>query len=235
MNPYYEDALVTIYLGDCRDVLPLLPKTPLVVTDPPYAIGAGRGEWSATASVAIGLCEAAKRVDDGGALLTFTTSSGRGIEYTQGAVGKVLPFNRLLAWHKPRATSKAAGPFRWDLVCILGFGRTTFGTALQSSLVSADEPRAGREHPSQVPVEVAEWLYVPFHFELESGPVVDPFMGSGRLLMPAVRRGRRVIGVEIEERYCELAAQSLERESHLARKASGESESTPRLDGGELA
>jgi hypothetical protein len=169
--------------------------------------------------VAIGLCEAAKRVDDGGALLTFTTSSGRGIEYTQGAVGKVLPFNRLLAWHKPHATSKAAGPFRWDLVCILGFGRTTFGTASRSSLVSADEPRAGRDHPSQVPLEVAEWLYAPFGDALpDAGVVLDPFVGSGRLLIPAIRRGHRVIGIEIDESHCETAAESLERESMRERR-----------------
>jgi DNA modification methylase len=87
MKPYFESANITIYHGDCREILPSLPKARLVLTDPPYAIGAGRGEWAATAAVAIGLHEAAKRVTDDGALLAFSTSSGRGIQYTLGVLG----------------------------------------------------------------------------------------------------------------------------------------------------
>lgn len=208
IRPYYEKDNVTLYHGDCRELLPALGKVGLVLTDPPYAIGAGRGEWAATAAVAIGLHYAAKAVTDNGAMLVFSTSSGRGIEYTLGAIGKVLAFNRLLVWRKALGTSKAAGPWKWDLVSILAFGRATFGLADQSSCIEAAEPRAGREHPAQVPNDVAEWLYKPF---IESGVVVlDPFMGSGRLLAPAASRGHRCIGIDIEEKWCELAARRLE-------------------------
>jgi DNA modification methylase len=209
LTPYYENAHITIYHGDCREILPSLPKARLVVTDPPYAIGAGRGEWAATAAVAIGLYEAAKKVSDDGAMLAFSTSSGRGIQYTLGAVGKTLPFNRLMVWHKPEGTSKAAGPFKWDLVSILGFGRCTFGLADRSSLIAAAEPRKGREHTSQVPYDVANWLYGPFSSGATDVPVIDPFVGSGRLLMPAAHAGHRVIGIDVEEKHCELAVRNL--------------------------
>jgi DNA modification methylase len=209
MKPYFESGNITIYHGDCREILPSLPKARLVLTDPPYAIGAGRGEWAATAAVAIGLHEAAKRVTEDGALLAFSTSSGRGIEYTLGAIGKALAFNRLLVWHKCLGTSKAAGPWKWDLVSILGFGRCTFGTAEASSILATAEPRKGREHPAQVPFDVANWLYTPFSSGNTDAPVVDPFIGSGRLLMPAVRAGHRVVGIDVEEKWCELAVRNL--------------------------
>jgi DNA modification methylase len=208
MKPYYDQDGITIYHGDCREILPSLPKARLVLTDPPYAIGAGRGEWAATAAVAIGLYEAAKRVTDDGAMLAFSTSSGRGIQYTLGAVGKTLAFNRLLVWHKALGTSKAAGPWKWDIVSILAFGRATFGVAERSSVLSTTEPRKGRQHPSQVPFDVAQWLYGPFSSDATT-PVIDPFVGSGRLLMPAVGLGHRVIGIDTEEKYCELAVRNL--------------------------
>ncbi len=210
MKPYYEHGGITIYHGDCREILPTLPRVSLVLTDPPYALGSTRNEWNATAAVGIGLHEAAKLVAKGGALLAFTTSSGRGIEYTLGAVGKTLPFNRLLVWRKALSTSKAAGPWQWDLVSILAFGRATFGLTDRSSLIESAEPRKGREHPSQVPADVAEWLFRPFFHS--SGIVLDPFLRSGRLLVPAVNAGRTVVGIEIEERYCELAAKRLSQE-----------------------
>ncbi len=184
----------------------ILPKLSLIITDPPYALGSTRQEWNATAAVGIGLHEAAKRIDKNGALLAFTTASGRGIEYTLGAVGKTLPFNRLLVWHKALSSSKAAGPWKWDLVSILAFGRATFGVAEQSSLLATAEPRAGREHPAQVPRDVATWLYRPF-----DGPCCDPFVGSGRLLEPAVRRGHTVVGIDVDERWCELAVRNLQK------------------------
>lgn len=208
MKPYYEDSLVTIYHADARDVLPSLPKVGLVLTDPPYAIGAGRGEWAATASVAVSLHEAAKRVEKKGALVAFTTTSGRGIEFTQGAVGKKLPFNRVLIWHKQGGRSRAVSPWAWDSVAILLFGTAPSGRGGESSILTTTEPYARvSEHPSELPRLLADWLYAPF--DRDGLVVVDPFMGSGRLLDPAISAGRRVIGIEIEERYCEHYARRL--------------------------
>ena len=213
MKPYYEDAKsgIVIYHGDCREILPTLPKVGLVLTDPPYAIGAGRGEWSATAAVAIGLHEAAKRVLKTGSMVTFTTTSGRGIEFTQGAVASKLAFNRLLVWAKTDGVSRAVSPWKWDAVAILLFGRapsTRVGaSSIHTTPAKYDRPSG---HPAELPDGLAEWLYAPFD---QPGLVtVDPFMGTGRLLEAAARRRRSVIGIDREERYCEIAAKRLEQQ-----------------------
>lgn len=205
MDPYYADGRVTIYHGDARELASLPLAVDLVLTDPPYAIGAGKGEWAATAAVAIGLHHAARLVRKGGAMFVFTTTSGRGIEFTLGSVGKALAFNRLLTWQKDGGTSRAAGPWFWDAVAILGFGRATFGTGVAPSVFKtrSTDP-ASTEHPSELPYGVAEWLYAPFADQAPT--VLDPFCGTGQLLLPAASRGHRVIGVEVEERWCEVAA-----------------------------
>ncbi len=208
-KPYYEHNGITIYHGDCREILPLLPKADLILTDPPYAIGATRGEWSVTASVAVGLHEAARRVLKTGALVAFTASSGRGIEFTQGAIGKLLPFNRLLIWHKENGRSRALSPWRWDSVAVLVFGRAPRIKTEMSSVYATDvNYERETDHPGELPSGLADWLYCPF----EAAITIDPFMGTGRLLEPAVEAGRKAIGIEIEEKYCEIAANRLTQE-----------------------
>jgi DNA modification methylase len=208
-RPYYEQDGITIYHGDARDILPSLSKVPLVLTDPPYAARGSRGEWGVTASVAIALDAAARLVSKGGAMLTFSTTSGRGLEFTTSAVGRHLSLNRLLTWHRPIKTSRVAGPWRWDAVAILAFGRATFGNADRSSVFVGESPTPlNGGHPSPLPDALAEWLYEPF--DAPDVTVLDPFMGTGTLLVPGAQRGRRVIGIEINEAYCETAAKRLQ-------------------------
>lgn len=214
MRPYYEHAGITIFNCDCREILPHLDPVDLVLTDPPYALGGSKPEYRVTASVAIGLDHASRRVKRKGTMAVFTTTSGRGIEYVLGAVNPTLPFNRLLVWHKRFVNSAVAGPWRWDLVSILLFGRGTWGRPQWSSMVESEaSTENGHEdtgHPAQVPENVAEWLWLPFEEEVET--VLDPFLGVGSLLYPARLSGKRVIGCEIEERYCEIAARRLAQE-----------------------
>lgn len=212
MTPYYERDNIRIYCADCRDVLAEIGPVDLVLTDPPYAIGGSRNEWRVTASVAIGLNMAARTVRKGGALLAFTTSSGRGISYTLSAVGNTLPFNRVLTWHKSFIRSRVAGPWRWDTVQILAFGRASFGRPQYSSVFTSSGPSTtkalgGTGHPAELPDGIADWLYRPFAETAEV--VLDPFLGTGQLLAPAVRAGKRAIGIELEERYCQIAVQRL--------------------------
>lgn len=209
MKPYYTDEHVTLYHGDCREVIPDLGPVDVVLTDPPYAIGGAKAEWKVTSSVAVGLHLAARQTKREGAMLAFTTSSARGMEFTLGAVGGALPFNRVLAWHKEFVRSRVAGPWRWDLVLILAFGRASFGRPEYSSVYRSTGPAAPPDgvHPAELPDGMADWLYRPF---AERQPVVlDPFCGSGQLLIPAARAGHTAIGIEIDEKHCELAARRL--------------------------
>lgn len=208
MKPYYEAGNVTIYHADCRDVIPSLGKFDLVLTDPPYALRAGQSEYRVTASVAVGLSLAAKSVKKKGALLCMTTSSGRGIDFTIGAVGKALPLNRLLVWHKPTTNTRVAGPWQWDLITVLAFGRACFGDVTASSLITEAEWGDHTSHRAEVPLCVAHWMYWPFDGFVES--VLDPFMGSGSLLVTAAKRGKRVVGIDTDEGHCEAAAERLQ-------------------------
>lgn len=208
MEPYYSDDLVTIYHGDSRQIVPTLPKFDLVLADPPYAFGGGRSEWQITAAVAIAVSESAKRVKPKGAMALMTASSGRGIEYAQGCVGGTLRFNRLLVWHKTFVNSAVAGPWRWDLVPILMFGRATFGRPAHSSCYrSAGHASAGTHHPAALPPSLGRWLIEPFGDQVET--VLDPFMGSGSFTVAARDLGKKVVAVERDEAHCELAVRRL--------------------------
>jgi site-specific DNA-methyltransferase (adenine-specific) len=204
VQPYYESGNVTLYHADCRDVIPSLGKFDLVLTDPPYALRAGQSEYRVTASVAVGLSLAAKAVKKKGALLCMTTSSGRGIDFTIGAVGKALAFNRVLIWHKPTDNARVAGPWQWDLITVLCFGRACFGDVKESALFTEREWGKETGHRAEVPLNVAQWLWRPMASEAES--VLDPFMGSGSLLLPPATNGHRVVGIDTDEKHCESAA-----------------------------
>lgn len=204
MTPYYSDDHVTLYLGDCREVLPRLGPVDVVITDPPYSTGRSDGEFAATGNVAVSLHLASELAPT---MLVFGTSSGRGIEFVRSSIRR-LPYNRVLAWHRSSVNSPAAGPWRWDLVLIHVFGRGSFGRPDASSLIRTDGTRALSEetgHKAPVPIAVMAWLYEPF----APGVVLDPFAGSGSTLLAARNAGGKAIGIEIEERYCEIAARRL--------------------------
>lgn len=207
MTPYYSDASATIYHGDCRDILPTLAPVNVVITDPPYSAGRQEGEFAATGNVAVSLHMASLLAPT---MMVFGTSSARGIEFLRSTI-RHLPHNRVLAWHRTYVNSPAAGPWRWDLVLIHVFGRGSFGRPERSSLIqTAGTAALAAElgHRAPVPLAVMEHLYAPF----APGVVLDPFMGSGSALLAATRLGGRAIGIEVEERYCEVAAKRLRQE-----------------------
>lgn len=205
MTPYYSDDLVTIYHGDSRTVLREVGPVGLVVTDPPYAFGRSKPEWRVTASIPIILAESAQRVAKGGAMAVMSAASGRGIDFALGAVSPVLPLNRLLVWHKGFVNSAVAGPWRWDIVPVLLFGKATFGRPQGGSSVYHSDGHTRLDegnHPSPLPIGLARWLIEPFPPE---AVVLDPFMGSGAFIAAARLLGRRAIGIDIEEEHCATA------------------------------
>lgn len=207
LTPYYEDGAVTIYHGDSREVLPQLQPADVIVTDPPYSVGRSEGEFTASGNIAVILHMASEKAPT---MAVFGTSSGRGIEFSRSAI-RSLPHCRSLAWGRRYVNSLAAGPWRWDLVLIHVFGKGAFGRPEHSSFIVTDGTQAlalETGHRAPVPVGVMEWIYKPF----APGVLLDPFMGSGSSLLAAKRCGGRAIGVEIEERYCEAAANRLSQE-----------------------
>ena len=204
---FHEEPGITLYCGDCRDVLPLLDPVDVVITDPPYSAGRSEVEFAASGNIAVSLHLASETAPT---MLVFGTSSGRGYEFIRSSI-RALPHCRSLVWHRSFVNSPAAGPWRWDLVMIHVFGRGAFGRPEKSGLIETDGTQGlaiELGHKAPVPVEVMRWLYAPF----ASGVLLDPFMGSGASLEAARDMKGQYIGIEIEPKYCEIAVKRLRQE-----------------------
>lgn len=202
MRPYYEDDAVTIYCGDCRDVLPGL-RGDLVLTDPPYGVGMEYGDESFDSLELakplyfefIGLAVQA-------APIVLTTVGCFAIETYLYAH---LPPRWRLCWRKGITSRPSPVGFTdWEPVFV--YGEKVHRHA--HDLFTVQPARLGSfGHPCPKPLGFAEWLISRF---CDVGAVViDPFMGSGTTLVAAKNGGRRAIGIELEERYCEIAASRL--------------------------
>jgi DNA modification methylase len=196
----------TLYCGDARDVLPMLGYVDVVLTDPPYSSGRSEIEFAATGNVAVCLHLASEKAPT---MMVFGTSSGRGIEFIRSSI-RGLKHTRVLVWHRNYVNSPAAGPWRWDVVFIHVFGRGAFGRPGVSSLISTNGTQALANevgHKAPVPLEVMDWLYLPF----APGTVLDPFMGSGSTLLAAIRRGGKCIGIEADATSFDIACDRIRR------------------------
>jgi len=203
-SPYYEHGGITIYNCDCREILPSL-KADAVVTDPPYGIGCsgrvnnpGAAPWDA------------ERADVAGMLFGSRPLCVWGGNY----FADQLPASESwLIWLK-----RPAG-FDGDTrtYAPLEMAWTNYGGKPRvKTHVWDGGKRAGEKenrtfcHPAQKPIEVMRWCIV--FAPNEPGTILDPFMGSGTTLRAAKDLGRKAIGIEIEERYCEIAAKRLAQE-----------------------
>ena len=198
MKPYYEQDGITIYHGDCREILPALPKVDLVLTDPPYGLGdrleGGSGEWSG------GFGEGAPGWDtqtcEDGILLAVPLGS-KAIVW--GGNYYPLPICRgWLAWDKMQNHSSGHFELAW----------TNLDIPTRSFRLSRVEAysRMGKQHPTQKPVSLLKWCC---GLAGDPNTILDPFMGSGTTLVAAKLEGRKAIGIELEEKYCEIAAKRL--------------------------
>lgn len=223
MNPYYSDDWVTIYHGDCREVLPGLAAD-VVVTDPPYNVGKKYGPGSDD-----GLPPGEYRALIGDVWALSADAGCKTLCYTPGVVNlwdvpQVLrapwSLQRLLGWHRREfaGDSFTWGPaISWEPVV---WAQTTdkprcnrvFGHGGRDFLVvpSVKEDPHRAHHPNPKPPAVMRWLVG--IFGLPEDIVVDPFMGTGPTLEAAKDAGLRAIGIEIEERYCEIAAERCSQE-----------------------
>lgn len=201
MRPYYQDDAVTIYHGDCREILPCVAAD-VLVTDPPYGVGF---EGKAT-----------KYTEPGGGYLSGDDPEiGPFMARAALAVvkrGAVFSGIRLLHdYPKPADIGgvwcpSGAGCGPWGFTClnpILFYGKRV-GDCLPAGIVSFDTSDNMGGHPCPKPMRWMMWLVA-----LASEPgetILDPFAGSGTTLRAAKDLSRKAIGIEIEERYCEIAA-----------------------------
>ena len=232
IKPYYDDEGITLYCGDCREVLPQIDcEATTLITDPPFGIvnkfgamvqrgGTRRLEfpWDNANTgnmVADGLAAAIERCAPKASLFVFT-----GIDI----IGQLLTIARRAKFTvKPAAWVKTCPPPAWSVnwwpsafeLAFYGYRNSPwFGDTDPKRrnvwMYSSYRPgqRGTVDHPTQKPLTLMNHL-VRSLAEPRKGVVLDPFAGSGSTLVAAKLCGVRAIGVEIEERYCEIAARRL--------------------------
>lgn len=217
MKPYYEHAGITIYHGDCRDVLPAL-SFQVVITDPPYGVNLGDHAGAAE-------CRAGLLVKRGGYLDTPANFSDVVVPALSLAISAALRSMVFLVppsmWQLPAPdaiggifVAGAVGRNRWgwsNLVHCLLYGTAPGlekGAKPTAIAKTATAERTG--HPTTKPLP---WLRWAASLGTAAGETVcDPFMGSGTTLVAAKDLGRRAIGIDLDERYCEIAAKRLSQE-----------------------
>ena len=200
MKPYYEEDGITIYCADCRDVLPMLPKVDLVLTDPPYGIGYAsdplpvmRKEGRVVNHVAASWDETT--VDE----VPFIATLGTTAIIWGGNYYPLPPSRGWLCWNKPDSPpSMADFELGWT-------NRDTISAMFSWSIAATNAERVG--HPTQKPLALMKWC---IEWSKTNGTILDPFMGSGTTLVAAKKLDRKCIGIEINEKYCEIAARRLQ-------------------------
>ena len=234
-TPYYQDDHCTIYHGDCREILPTLAPVDLVMADPPYSLSVesnhenrrGKGtrrldffegdqDWAAMTSAVVDRIAMASVLAPAIYVWCGHRQFGPIVDDLESRGWRT----RFLVWRKACPVPAPPG-VGWDSaaeLCVYGFrnGRKwtpPTGTKVPN-VIDADSYRHGQpgkvDHPTQKPTQTAT---IPIAFSTHAGDtVLDPFMGSGTTLRAAKDLGRKAIGIEIEERYCEIAAKRLGQE-----------------------
>jgi len=197
MNPYYQDNYVTIYHGDCFEILPNLESVDFIYADPPY--GVGKSNWDG--KYLTGWEKEACRKSRNGVVANTGTKS---ICIAITAFGNEYK-DLFYAWNKNGMTRSSIG-FMNVLVAIVAGNIKKGQNFCQFSI--SDLSR--KHHPSPKPIEYMRCIVN--RFTGVNQLILDPFMGSGSTLRAAKDLGRKAIGIEIEEKYCEIAAKRMTQE-----------------------
>ncbi len=232
MTPYFELGSVRLFLGDAREVLPALYRAgvtaDLLLTDPPYGISEegsmARGpkgdrnrdffgcDYDVASVIAL--------VQDVAALCAPHLSPEASVYWWSGhsVFGALEAYYRArgwetrpLVWHKPNSPPPMPGCFPSGIEqCLHAYrsGRVWNGGAHQAHIAHNKLDRESpTEHPTIKPLAVLEPLIL--WSTLPGGFILDPFAGTGSTLVAARALGRRAVGIELEERWCEHAARRL--------------------------
>ncbi len=210
MTPYYSHAGITIYHGDCREIIPQLACFDLLLTDPPYGCGenskrvASRGKLAQATDYGDFDWDSEPASDS--EIESCRTRGGRQIIWG-GNYFSLPPSKCWLVWDKLNGSNDFAD-------CELAWTNLP-GAVRKFPFLWNGMIRAGRDsgitrvHPTQKPVELMKWCIA------RAGAVksiLDPFMGSGTTLVAAKDEGIAAVGCDAEERYCEIAAKRLSQE-----------------------
>jgi DNA modification methylase len=239
VKPYYEHGGIVIYHGDCRELLYAHQRfggVDVIITDPPYSAHTHEKQWIGAALTANGDRRCSTKFTGLGfdpitdemraeAALLFARTALRwvlvfsdleGINgWRTSFLNAGLDYVRTAIWDKvdgaPQFTGDRPAAGAEAIVCAHTQGRKHWNGGGRRNVfrhrVNGD---GAKPHPSTKPSALMKELVNLFSDEGEL--VLDPYMGSGTTLEAAKHLGRRAIGIEIEEKYCEIAAKRLSQE-----------------------
>ncbi len=231
-KPYYQDASVTIYHADMFDVLPQLGGIGAVITDPPYSSGgAFRGDRAASTTAKyvysdtkayrpefagdnrdqrsfFAWCSlwmnAARVASNPGAVLLSFIDWRQLPTMTDAVQAGGWTWRNVATWWKP-GIRMIRGSFSMSAEYVVyatnGPADNDHNGAVQNVFRCAPVP--SKEHIAEKPADVMQWVV---SVVFPGSVVLDPFMGSGSTLVAAKAKGHTAIGIEVDKRYCEIAA-----------------------------
>jgi DNA modification methylase len=209
VRPYWRsgDGRLVIYHGDCRDVLPSLPAADLTLTDPPYNVGLDYSDGD-------------RRTDYAEWTREWFDLVPRPLIVTPGMVNlhqwmQMAKPSWTCSWTKPNQCSPSGlqGFNVWEPILVYGRPSRPVGQDAWVMPIATNQREVG-DHPC--PKFLPFWRRLLDAFSRADETVLDPFVGSGTTMMAAQALGRRAIGIEIDEHYCEIAARRLEDPPMLA-------------------
>jgi site-specific DNA-methyltransferase (adenine-specific) len=215
---------VVLYNADCREVLPTLGRFDAVVTDPPYELSsAGPGESHFGMSLSKFDSEEYRSIVSGfdieeifGLLESVVKPFNMFCFCSNKQISKIMAYNELkrsttlLVWHKTNAAPFANGVWRGDIeYCVHArdAGSVFIGGAEEKKKVSEHPLVQDAAHPTVKPLSIIS-KYVKICSTYEQS-ILDPFMGSGTTGVAAVKLGRKFTGIEINERYFDIACRRI--------------------------
>ena len=209
MSLYYQDEHVTLYHGDCLTEHREWLDADVLVTDPPYGIGwkIGNNKKSHTTAHA-----GIQNDQDTAARDSVLRDWGDRCAIAFGTWAEQIPgAKQTPVWKKPPDSGIVGSTtgYKRDVELIFLLGQHIRRTAARSSVIRTDSGKGNylNGHPHAKPEGLMSWL-----IEWTEGTVADPFAGSGSTLVAARNLGRKAIGVELEEKYCEIIATRLDQQ-----------------------
>jgi site-specific DNA-methyltransferase (adenine-specific)/modification methylase len=194
----------TLYLGDCRGILPTIGAVDAVVTDPPYGIGENSRRVASRSNFALATDYGAFDWDKEPAPFDVVWAAVQSAKAAIVFGGNYFPFppsRCWLVWNKLNSGDFADCELAWTN---LPMAVRKIDWLWNGMIRKGDDVR---EHPTQKPVGVIEWC---LGFVPNAQTILDPFMGSGTTGVACARLGRRFIGIEIEPRYFDIACRRIE-------------------------
>lgn len=206
LEPYYQDEWVTLYHGDCRDILPHLEPVDLVLTDPPYGIGEAAGANKSRGKLAI-----AK---------DYGNYNWDNEPIPQDLIGQLITQPAIVFGGNYYAMPASSCWLVWDKHITGDFADCELAwTNLPGAVRKIDYLWNGcmrkrpeqRWHPTQKPLDVMKWCISQAECKLKKTvySILDPFAGSGTTLVAAKNMGKKAIGIELEKEYCDVIVQRL--------------------------